>query len=541
MKAAIYTRVSTEEQEREGTSLQTQLEACKGRAKELGYEVTNKLAEVYSGLTLDRPNLSELRELIRARKIDTVIAYTLDRLSRNPVHFIILQDEMEKSGIELILITETIENSDLGKLITHIKGYAAKLEAEKIRERSMRGKRSRIEQGRLACGGGSKLYGYDYLTGKGAGEGVRYINAEQAEWARKIYEWFGEELLTMRQLVLLLHSMDIKSPTGKEWWSKSTLQKLLRNPCYTGRTYCNTQRRKEAGFHRKSITKYRLSSVEHRPKEDWKEIPGATPPIISEELFNKAQNRLARNKELSPRNSKKEYLLSGYIYCQKCGRRYIGGCRKYETRQGTKYWKYYHCSRTNNVEPNKPCLNKAWSAARLENIIWNEVENALTKPKLVMLGIKAVKEEAKQSNKHSEVLETIRAQQDHVEREKDRVWKAFELTGDQVKFETEIKTIMTKIDELHRSRTDLEGRIEASQQADVDIKNIRQACKLVRNNLKELTFETRRRCFEALSIKVWLDKQGNITIEGTIPISYDAIESTTSIRHEAGTSSCACR
>ncbi len=134
MRAAIYCRVSTEDQEREGTSLQSQREACQNKARELGYEVPEEfiILETYSGLTLDRPKLPQLRQWVRDKEVDAVIGYTLDRLSRDPVHFIIVQEEMEKACVKLTLVTETVDSSDLGRLITYIRGYAAKLEAEKI-------------------------------------------------------------------------------------------------------------------------------------------------------------------------------------------------------------------------------------------------------------------------------------------------------------------------------------------------------------------------------------------------------------------------
>jgi len=182
MRAAIYCRVSTEDQEREGTSLDSQLEACLKKGHELGYEVSEEfiILETYSGLTLDRPKLPRLRQWVRDKEVDAVIGYTLDRLSRDPVHFIILQEELEKAGVALILVTETIDSSDLGRLITYIKGYAAKLEVEKIRERTMRGARTRADQGKIPIGGTGRLYGYSYIVGKGEHEGVRYINEEEA-------------------------------------------------------------------------------------------------------------------------------------------------------------------------------------------------------------------------------------------------------------------------------------------------------------------------------------------------------------------------
>ena len=137
MKAAIYCRVSTEDQAVDGTSLGSQKEACLKKAQELGYDPSEDytILETYSGLSLDRPKLSQLRQWIRDKAVDVVIAYTLDRLSRDPVHFIILQEELERADVSLIMVTEDIDSSDLGRLITYIKGFAAKLEAEKIKER----------------------------------------------------------------------------------------------------------------------------------------------------------------------------------------------------------------------------------------------------------------------------------------------------------------------------------------------------------------------------------------------------------------------
>jgi site-specific DNA recombinase len=101
MKAASYCRVSTRDQEREGTSLDSQLKACQNKAQELGYEISEeyKVRGTYSGLTLDRPKLDQLGQWVRDKEVDAVVAYTLDHLSRDPVHFIISQEELERSGI----------------------------------------------------------------------------------------------------------------------------------------------------------------------------------------------------------------------------------------------------------------------------------------------------------------------------------------------------------------------------------------------------------------------------------------------------------
>ena len=77
MKAAIYCRVSTDNQEREGTSLQTQLENCLTYCQYKGYEVAHSFSEAYSGLSLERPELDKLRELVRSDAIDIIVCYAL--------------------------------------------------------------------------------------------------------------------------------------------------------------------------------------------------------------------------------------------------------------------------------------------------------------------------------------------------------------------------------------------------------------------------------------------------------------------------------
>jgi site-specific DNA recombinase len=77
MRATIYCRVSTDDQEKEGTSLQTQREACLAYCKQKDYEVIRQFSETYSGITLERPKLTELRDLIRANDLDVIVVYCL--------------------------------------------------------------------------------------------------------------------------------------------------------------------------------------------------------------------------------------------------------------------------------------------------------------------------------------------------------------------------------------------------------------------------------------------------------------------------------
>ena len=392
MKAAIYCRVSTEDQEREGTSLQSQLEACLMKSRELGYETPSEytISETYSGLSLDRPKLDQLRQRVRDKEVDAVIAYTLDRLSRDPVHFIILQEELERAGVALIMVTEDVDSSDMGKLISHIKGFAAKLEAEKIKERTMRGKRARALAGKLPGNSHAHLYGYSYLPGKGIGEGVRYVDEQQAGVVRQIYQWLLEGLST-DGITYKLRDL-APTPTNKGHWMRSTVLGILKNPAYYGKTYAFTRTYGKPKRRLKENTKRKNTGIIWKPREEWLEIPNATPAIISEETFNAAQERLAENRRLAARNKKKEYLLGGHIYCARCDRAFWGA-PGIKPRNGKRYeYPFYQCSgRLKKVTPVK-CDNRQHNAKRLEGIVWAEVEAILNNPELIIAELARVLE-----------------------------------------------------------------------------------------------------------------------------------------------------
>ncbi len=113
-------------------------------------------------------------------------------------------------------------------------------------------------------------------------------------------------------------------------------------------------------------------------------------------------------------------------------------------------------------------------------------------------------------------LEVMNAKLRHISKEKDRVWKAFELTGDEAKFTSEIKGIMNQINELEQRKAELEARIEQLAQAETDIKAIEHYCETVSRNLGNLSFTEKRNMLEVLRIRVISGAQ--ITIEGIIPI-----------------------
>ena len=524
MKAAIYCRVSTEDQEREGTSLGSQKEACFKKAHELGYETSEDytILETYSGLTLDRPKLDQLRQWARDKEIDAVIAYTLDRLSRDPVHFIILQEGLERAGVALIMVTEDVDSSDMGKLIAHIKGFAAKLEAEKIKERTMRGKRTKALSGRIPSGSHARLYGYDYIKAKVDGGAVRIVNEDEARWAREMYRWLVEEGLSTNAITYRLRALNVPTPSGKGYWIRSTTRKILTNPAYCGKTFAFTQTYAEPKYRMKTDTKRKKTGLIRKPREEWIEIPNATPAIIGESLFEAAQKQLQRNKELSSRNTKHQYLLHGRVYCRRCGRGYWGYLHK--TRRGNKLyqWRRYRCSGRLKIVTPVQCSNNNCNAETLESLIWEQVELVLAKPEMVISELMRRQREASERTVLDKELETIKHRLEELDKEQERLLNYHIMGFPEELTKKQNAIINEKRKQLLDRELHLERQIETQQQCQVDLEGIERFCQLVRENLKDLSFEDKRLALEALQMKVWIDGD-NVEVTGAIPMPEDDI------------------
>ena len=152
-RAAIYTRLSSSQQV-EGSSLDTQAAACNAYAQQHGHTVTGIYADTHTGAEYrERPALSELRSAVQAGEIDTVLVYALDRLSRSQLHTAVLIDEFEHHGATLDLVTEEFDDTPTGRLIRSVQSFAAELEREKITERTVRGRKARIQSGKPGVSG----------------------------------------------------------------------------------------------------------------------------------------------------------------------------------------------------------------------------------------------------------------------------------------------------------------------------------------------------------------------------------------------------
>jgi len=378
MRAALYARVSTDKQA-EKYGIPSQIEALRKRCLERGWTIAldgDKDAFIddgYSGAELDRPALNRLRQAAREGRVDVVLAYDPDRLSRKLYHQMILAEEFEKQGIKLEFITQDMGTSPEDRMFFNMRGLVAEYEREKIRERTMRGSREKARQGKVVSAGAIP-FGFSYHKEKATLE----ENPETAQTVRLIFYAFANENLSLQSLADRLNRLHIATPRGGDRWRASTLGVMLRNEVYIGKMYQFRKYHIEPKFRLKPSARNKKTSTALHPKEEW--IPVNVPSLIAAELFEAVQRKFKRNAELSKRNTKRQYLLSGLLYCSQCGGR-MGG----HTIHGIPYYRCYRKGNPDRVplgpdgKP-QPCSCPEIKAEAIEPVVWDTICQLIKNP-----------------------------------------------------------------------------------------------------------------------------------------------------------------
>lgn len=202
MRVALYARVSSDRQEREGT-IGSQLEVLRQRAVAEGWQVEMTcLDDGCSGAQLDRPGLDQVRDAAAARAIDAMIVLCPDRLARNYVHQMIVLEELSRFGVTVIFCEGGLTDDPHGRLMVQIQAAVAEFERTKIIERNRRGKLFRARQGVVVSG--QVPYGYRKLSASDGLPARLEVYEPEAQVVRQIFDWHANEALSVRQIGIRL-------------------------------------------------------------------------------------------------------------------------------------------------------------------------------------------------------------------------------------------------------------------------------------------------------------------------------------------------
>ena len=368
MRAIIYLRVSTDMQEREGTSLETQARECVEYAESAGWTVVRIIRDVASGASLDRPGIEEVRRTLCDGACDVLLAHAVDRLSRNQNHVGVLLDEAEEAGVRLDFVTEEFEQTLVGQFILAARAFVAATEREKIVERTVRGKKERARNGRLPQATGKGCYGYTYVPETGR----RDLNPVQAPIVVRIFDEFVRGKGVSR-ITAELNADGIPTFTGKRWYP-ITVHRILRNETYTGRTVFGKTGTRMV---RRPGRKRRVREVYARPENERIEIAGASPPIVSSELFERARARLDDPERHAQHKPTRTYPLRGRLRCH-CGTAMSG----HAVNRGR--YSYYRCNRLYLSAQDERCGSRMVRTEVLESAVRQTLSELVTDPAMVL-------------------------------------------------------------------------------------------------------------------------------------------------------------
>jgi len=376
-RAAIYTRVSTEEQAERGFSLQTQEEACRRYCEERGWTVIEVYREEgVSGATLDRPQLDALRDAIEAGRVDAVVVYDQDRLSRNAGQYLLLREEWERRNMELHFVQTGHAESDEDRLMETIRAGIAEYERAKIAERSRRNIRGRVKAGSTIVYG-HPPYGYA-VEKQDNGLYRLVIDEDEARIVRLVYAWYtqgdGESgPLSIHAITLRLSS--VRVPTRADnttsvykvreagLWTPSVVGGILGKEVYAGRWFYG-----KAG-------KVKGRQVRN-PRDTW--IAVEVPAIVDRETWEAVQQRRRENKDTARRNAKYPYLLRRRVTCGSCGYK-MQGCT---ATHRTPTISYYRCPVSDGSYPGaaRSCHGPRFRADLVDVAVWSWLKDLLSDP-----------------------------------------------------------------------------------------------------------------------------------------------------------------
>jgi site-specific DNA recombinase len=354
IRCAVYTRKSTEEGlDQDFNSLHAQREAAEAyiqSQKHLGFTLLPNHYDDggFTGGNLDRPALQQLLEDVDARRIDCIVVYKVDRLSRSLLDFARLVDRFDQRSVSFVSVTQQFNTTtSLGRLTLNILLSFAQFEREIIGERTRDKMSAARRKGKWV--GGTPVLGYDVDPGGG-----RLIVNEKE--AKKVSDIFG--------LFIQHHSLPVvvEELARRRWKSKSRTSK--NGTAHAGRPFA------KASLRRLLTNAVYAGNVEHRGAI----YAGEHPSIIDQSVWQEvnAELRAGRRTGKTAIREPQNALLGGLLFCTSCQRPMVP---TYTAKPGRRY-RYYVCqaARQNGWSS---CPTKSVPARMIEDSVLDQFRKAL--------------------------------------------------------------------------------------------------------------------------------------------------------------------
>jgi site-specific DNA recombinase len=355
LRCAVYTRKSSEEGlEQDFNTLDAQRESGENFIKAHKVEGWVCIPERYddggyTGANLDRPAMARLVADVEARKVDCIIVYKLDRLTRSLTDFGRLMQTLEKCGVSFVSVTQLFNTKDsMGRLTLHILLSFAQFEREIISERTRDKIAAARRKGKFA--GGSPILGYDIVSGPTGAKLV--VNEDEARQVKVIFQTY----LKYQALIPTVAEITKRGITNKKWVTKKGETK-------GGRPF------DKCSLYRLLTNKLYLGLIVHHDEVH----QGEHPYIIDRAVFEKVGAVLGRNGRTAGAVVKNKYgaLLRGLLHCSccKCSMNHT-----YSTKSGGGVrYRYYVClhAQKNGWDT---CPSKSVPAGEIEKFVVDQIK-----------------------------------------------------------------------------------------------------------------------------------------------------------------------
>jgi site-specific DNA recombinase len=358
LRCAIYTRKSTEEGlEKEFNSLDAQREAAEAFIKSQAQENWTGLPQRYddggfSGGTIERPALAQLLADIQAGRIDIVVTYKVDRLSRSLLDFARLMAVFDQHGVSFVAVTQQFNTAtSMGRLVLNVLLSFAQFEREIIGERT----RDKIAAARRKGKWVGLLPPLGYTVDPRCPKLL--VDEAEAQRVRAIFHLYRER----QALLPVVEELERRGWTTKRWqtrqghfrggrpFTKTSLYKVLIQPAYVGQVRYKTE----------------LHRGEHQG-------------IVDPSLWQQVQDLLRRHgpgRGHGPRLPSGA-LLQGLLRCQPCG---MAMTPNYASRRGTIRYRYYTCLNASK-RGRQHCPSKSVSAPAIEQFVAQQLQGLANAP-----------------------------------------------------------------------------------------------------------------------------------------------------------------
>lgn len=456
MRVALYPRVSGHEQE-DNYSIPEQIDRMKKYCESKDWMIYKIYTDsVQTGADMDRPGLQSMIKDCEAGKFDMVLVYKLDRLSRSQKDTLyLIEDVFEKNNVGFTSMTENFDTSTPhGKFIVGILAVFAQLEREKIKERTMIGKKARAAEGKWH---GSKYVpiGYNYE------EGLLQVNEYEKMQVLEIADLFlkGTPVRTIENMV---NEKGYKHKHGE--WTAKTIKRVLTNPVNLGLI-----------------------------KDGDTLHPGLHDAILEQETFDAIQVIMNERKEVHGNKARPhKSLLAGFLFCKHCTGRYA----RQTNSDGLQYYSCYSRNKSQKKMIKDPnCKNKNYRAEELDMAILFELSKLAIDPDYV--------NHIRQNKPKNDVNEKIKSITSEIEKINSQISKMMDLYALGT---IDMDVISTKVTELNKTKTALQKEIDSLDVPDSDEMTVEEIQSIAAMMCDEkLTLQDKRNIIQSLIYYIEID------------------------------------